>query len=62
MPWTKDYEDFQRDNQRDDGPSAEDYHEYEDLDLTYLDTPVDEDGWHRTFVVTGSISTDPDWS
>ncbi len=61
MPWSKDYEDFQREQELETGPSAEEYSEYADLDLASLDTCIDDDHWHRAFVATGSVSIDPDW-
>ena len=61
MPFSKDYEDFQQDQERERGPSAEEHYEYEDLDLAYLDTCVGDDAWHRTFAATGSVDLDPDW-
>ena len=61
MSLSKDYEDFQQDREPPDGPSAEEYYEYEDLDLAYLDTYVGDDAWQRTFAATGSVGLDPDW-
>jgi hypothetical protein len=61
MSLAKDYEDFQTDRTVDDGPSAEEHYEYEDLDLASLDTYVGDDAWHRTFAATGSVGLDPDW-
>ena len=61
MPFSKDYEDFQAARVEDDGPSAEEHYEYEDLDLAYLDTYVGDDAWQRTFAATGSVDLDPDW-
>ena len=62
MPWTKDYEDFQRDQEETLDLSVEDNYTYQqDLDLSALDTYVGDDDWHKTYVVTGSIDIDPDW-
>ena len=61
MSLTRDYEDFQRELEEENGPSAEEHYEYEDLDLTYFDTYVGDDAWQRTFAATGSIGLDPDW-
>ena len=61
MPWSKDYEDFQRERGREEGPSEEDHYDFEDLDFSDLDTRMEDDHWHRSFVATGSINIDSDW-
>ena len=43
------------------GPSAEEYYEYEDMDLAYLDSYYGDDDWARRYESTGSIDYDPDW-
>ena len=43
------------------GPSAEEYYEYDDMDLAYLDTYYGDDNWSRRFEATGSLDYDPDW-
>ena len=62
MPWTKDYRDFQREQDDDDGPNLDEHYEYQqDLDLGCLDTCVGDDHWHQKYMATGSIDIDPDW-
>jgi len=43
------------------GPGAEEFYEYDDLDLSYLDSYSGDDDWSRRFEATGSIDYDPDW-
>ena len=43
------------------GVTAEEYHEYEDMDLAYLDSYYGDDDWARRYESTGSIDYDPDW-
>jgi len=43
------------------GPSAEEFYEYDDMDLAFLDSYHGDDDWARRYESTGSIDYDPDW-
>jgi hypothetical protein len=44
-----------------DGPDADEHYEYDDMDLSYLDSYYGDDDWARRYESTGSIDYDPDW-